>query len=217
VRPYLSSEVFSGNDSINGEIHDILQIFDEPSRSRVLKAMRKHRADLDAKGTEDADAAARHTFRELLVGRAFQKWGFDVHYEEPINGLSPDWLDLNSRLLVEVVTCERGGSSEPADRMGRQVQRKATRYKEIVRDHSLRFVVAIHGDFCSVAVVDDFRDAISEWQLFDGYSHVSGLLFFAETDIERVKNDDGSVVKRQRYGFHYFCNPHADQKLDLVT
>jgi hypothetical protein len=208
-------EQFAGNSAINAEIHNILSSFPEPSRSRMRKKIRQNKATSDRLGTDQADESARHTFREFLVAQRLNSTGFCLEYEKSVNGQTPDWYDEQNRIVLEVFTCERGGRSSPVQRVATRLAEKATRYRALVRDKSLHFVIAVHGDFLSAFDADDCEQAIADDRLFERHPEVSGVIWFGETKVVRVKQTDGSMARKQLYGYSYFANTNATRKIDL--
>ncbi len=206
---YDPSERFAGNSAINAEIHEIIGSFSEPSRSRMLRKIRQNRSVLDKYRTEDADASARHTFREFLVAKQLNSTGFRLEYERKIGGQTPDWYDEQNKIVLEVFTCERGGRSSPAQRVATRLAEKATKYRALVRDKSLHFVIAVHGDFITGLDSDDCEEAIADRCLFERYPDLSGVIFFAETDDALVRQTDGTMASKQPYCYTYFANPNA--------
>jgi hypothetical protein len=212
---YNPNERLAGNDSINAVIHEILSKSSEPSRSRMLRKIRQDRDTLAQQRTDQADANARHTFREFLVGYKFNSMGFCLEYNKKISGQTPDWYDEKNRLLVEVFTCERGGRSDPVQRVAGTIDEKVTKYMHIVKRDALRFVAAIHGDFACGFDRDDCERAVSQNRLFEQYSELTGVVFYAETNVVPVDPRDLSMGVRQEYQFVYLSNRSAQHRLDL--
>lgn len=213
--PQDPQEHFAGNSAINAEIHNILSSFPEPSRSRMRKKIRQAKATLDRLGTDQADESARHTFREFLIARQFNSAGFCLEYDKSVNAQTPDWYDEKNRIVLEVFTCERGGSSSPVKRVATRLAEKATKYRTLVRTKSLHFVIAVHGDFAIAFDADDCKEAIAYDRLFERYPEVSGVILFGETNVVQVKRTDGSMARKQLYGYSYFANKNATRKIDL--
>ncbi len=208
-------EQFAGNSAVNADIHNILSSFPEPSRSRMRKKIRQDKAALDRLGTDQADESARHTFREFLVARQLNSTGFCLEYNKSVNGQTPDWYDEQNKTVLEVFTCERGGSSSPVQRVATRLAEKATKYRALVRDKSLHFVIAVHGDFLTAFDAHDCEEAIADDRLFDRHPEVSGVIWFGETTVVREKQTDGSMAWKQLYGYSYFANTNATRRIDL--
>jgi hypothetical protein len=214
---YDSNEQFAGNSVINAAIHEILAGFSEPSLSRMLKKIRCDGATASKLRTDDADAGARHTYREFVVARKLNEGGSNLEYSSDFNGQTPDWYDRDEKLLLEVFTCERGGRSDPRQRMSSTIVEKVNKYKQLVNDKSLSFVVAVHGDFETFLDSDDCEQAISDNQLFANHPELSGVIFFDESHVVPFQRADGSIGHKQIYQFTYFANPGATHRIELST
>jgi hypothetical protein len=207
-------EHFTDNQSINNQLNAMLSEFSEASRSRMRKKIRHDIAALKKQGTK-VDAQARHTFREFLPAQQLNHNGFDLEYSKLIGGQTPDWFDESNKLVLEVFTVERGGTSDPMKRMADNVTEKVNKYEKLVVANSLRFVVAVHGDFLSCFEVDECEESIKDHRLFEQHHNLSGIIFFAEfTDPSKPLFQ---VVKdrQQPYAYTYFANPHAMRPIDL--
>jgi hypothetical protein len=215
--PYDPNEVFAGNSSINAAIHEMLVCFPEPSRSRMRTKIRQDARALRKQGTDQADEAARHTFREFVVAHRLNENGFRLEYNKKVERQTPDWFDEQSKLLLEVFTCERSGKCPAGQRIATTIATKATKYRELVHDKNLCYVVAVYCDFFICYFADDFADTIRENTIFETYPHVSGLVFFTDGDVYRVVQPDGSIGLKQDYRFTYFGNPTALMKIELAT
>ena len=200
------NEAFAGNSAINADIHQLLAEFPEPSRSRMLRQIRRDRDVLMERGTEQADQQARHTFREFLCARRLNQNGFHLEYSRKFGEQTPDWFDPDRRLVLEVFTCERGGKSDPVTRVADRIAEKVAVYRQLVEDQQLFFVVAVYGDFLCGFGEYDCEQAISDGDLFGRYRELSGVLFFSETTVVR---------RQQQYGFTYFPNAKASRRIDL--
>jgi len=207
------NEVYAGNKAINAELHEMLDspLFSKDSRRRMQKKIREARGVCQQYGTEEADAGARHTFREFVLARQLNAEGFRLEYGENICGQTPDWYDAPNKLLLEVFTCERGGKSELKSRLAAGIEKKINKYETIVQQNNLSFIVAVYGDFMTGLDADDCKDAIDDARLFRRCPILSGVLFFSESTVTMVPSKDGSTDKRQEYGFQYFANPSASR------
>ena len=214
---YDPTEQFAGNSSINATLHEILADFKDPSRARMLKAVRHARKSVRKHGTAEEDAKARHVFREFLVAHRLNCNGMALEYSRKVNNQTPDWYDESNHLLLEVFTCERGGTSDPVKRVAETIAEKVDRYSTLASVLAACLVVAVHGDFESLFESDDCEKAISDHKLFQTHDELSGVIYFAETSIERIRLADGSFGSRQLYGYDYFENATASRKIDLVS
>ena len=215
TRAYDPSEQFAGNSSIDEDLHEILQRISQPSRTRILKKLRELVHALRKHGSEQVDQGARHLFRELLVGDKLNRAGHHFEYSPKLDGQTPDWYDEENRIIVEVFTCERGGSSRPEERVAEIIEEKVTKYREIIERHSACFVVAVHGDFMTGLDFGDCVDLIRSHRLFERFPELSGVIQFGETCCKPVASPDGSKRMKQLYSYNFIANPSADRTIDL--
>jgi hypothetical protein len=204
--PLTPTEVFAGNASINSMIHAILARFPEPSRSRMRTKIRHDRDALGRLGTDQADENARHTFREFIVGDELNRRGICLEYGRKIGGMTPDWSAIEMRLLLEVFTIERGGTTSPAKRAMDGIARKVHKYARICETEGLVIVIAIHADFMSLFSEGDCERAIVESNVFATRPLLGGVLYFGETV---------AVGGIQSYRLLYFPNRHSRQCPEL--
>jgi hypothetical protein len=208
-------EQFTPNQSINDDLNEMLAVFPEPSQSRMRRKIRIDVAALLKLGTDDADAQARHTFREFLVAWQLNRCGFGLEYDQKIGHQTPDWHDHANNLVVEVFTCERGGNPNLQRRVADTITEKVNKYGQLVAANGLHFVVATHGDFISGFDLEDLRQAVKDRQLFVEHPDLSGLLYFAETKVQNIRRANGSIRRKQLYRFTYLPNPQAARPIDL--
>jgi hypothetical protein len=211
------SEHFTSNRSINNALNEMLAAFPEPSPARMRKKLRQNNAILREQATPEADANARHTFREFVPAWQLFNFGFNLEYERPIAPQkTPDWFDETNRFVLEVFTCERGGNQTNVEkRVSDTISGKVCKYREAVVARSLHFVVGVHGDFHSNFDQIDCQDAALNGSLFSGDPDLSGVIFFAETKVVEIPQPDGTRERKQLYGFTYFANPIAARPIDL--
>jgi hypothetical protein len=209
-------ERFSYNSAFDEDIHEIIDAFPEPSRTRMRKKIRQDQEVLLRSPNENTDSNARHTFREFLVAYQLQQHGLSLEYGKSISGQTPDWIDEKRKLLLEVFTCERGGCSDPILRTANSIAEKTLKYKAIVEAGALHFVLGIHGDFLS-GLNDRFdcEDALAQSGICEG-GVLSGIVFFTETNVELLPLPTGQVRKKQRYSFDFIPNEKATRPLDLT-
>jgi len=131
-------------------------------------------------------------------------------YSPTFNGQTPDWYDDKEKLVVEVFTCERGGTSHPVQRVAKKITEKVAKYRQLIAARSLRYIVAVHGDFICGFDKEDCEDAIKAGNLFTDNLDLGGILFFGETHLIRVKREDGTTRRKQVYGFKYFERPTSE-------
>ncbi len=150
---------FSPNSDIDTAIKEMLLNFNEESQGRMRKAILNAKKSAEKHRDENADAGARHIFREFIPASILNEKGFAFEYEKPIQGKTPDWLDDTARLMLKSYTYERGGSSSLLNRLTSSVTCKCNKYKDIIAGNSLRFVVTIYLDFLTGMSLDDCREA----------------------------------------------------------
>jgi len=201
------NEEFAGNPAINADIHEMLAKFPESSRSRMRRKIRKARDAAVKTGSEEADAQARHIFREFVVATRLNANGLHLEYEKKLGGRTPDWYDEESRLLLEVFTCERGGRANPVKRIAERITEKVADYRQLVEDHNLYYLVAVYGDFMTGLDADDCKEAIESGDLFNQHPALSGVVFFSESTV---------IGGKQQYRFTFFGSEAASRKIDLT-
>lgn len=130
------ASVFSPNKSIDAAIKKMLTAFDEPSQRRLKKAIRDAGKAAAKQQNENTDAGARHKFREFIPAYVLNLNGYSLQYDVQIDGKRPDWLDTESRLLLESLTFERGGTSPFQSRVYSGAEEKCSKYSEIADHHS---------------------------------------------------------------------------------
>jgi len=187
----------------------MLARFGEPSRSRMRAKINADRAALrdqaGASTAEQADATARHTYHEFVVGLHLLRSGLQPEYNCKLDGKTSDWFDERARLVLEVFTCERGGSTPLLTRVASRIAAKVRKYAESVRQHDLCFVVAVYGDAMSGLTAADCEQAIHYGQLFVEHRELSGVILFANAGT----GDANSSTHI------YFANPQANRSIDL--
>jgi hypothetical protein len=196
---------FASNPAIDAAIKEMLPYLSIESQGRVRKAILDAKRAVEKYRDENADAGARHIFRELIPAAFLNKQGFSFEYAQAIQGRTPDWFDATSGLLLESYTFERGGSSRYIDRITSAVSSKCAKYNDIIAEKSLRFIVAVYLDFLTGMTLDDCNeDSESFRPIFDANDLLWAILFFTETQVEG-QLIDGKLHKTQHYGFFCLC------------
>ncbi len=189
--------IFSPNSAINTAIKEILQYFNAESQGRMQRAILNAKKAAEKYRDENTDAGARHIFREFIPASILNQNGFAFEYEKPLKGKTPDWLDDTARLMLESYTYERGGSSSFFDRVTSSVTGKCNKYKDIIAENNLRFLVAVYLDFLTGMTLDECREDSEMFRsVFDDNDSLWAILFFTETQVIRGK---------QHYGFFCIC------------
>jgi hypothetical protein len=191
---------FSPNSSIDAEIKAILPLFSSESQARMRKAILNAKKSAIKHQDENTDAHARHIFREFIPSSILNQNGFSFEYEKPIGGKRPDWLDTSEKILLESYTFERGASSPFMDRLTSSITDKCIKYKNIIVENCLSFIVVVYLDFLSCMTLDDCSEDPKMFRpVFDANNSLSAILFFSETNV---------INGRQQYGFFCICvNP----------
>lgn len=204
---------FASNPAIDAAIKEMLPYFSMESQGRVRKAILDAKKAVEKYRDENADAGARHIFRELIPATCLNKQGFAFEYAQAIQGKTPDWFDATAGLLLESYTFERGGSSRYIDRIASTVSSKCAKYNDIIAARSLRFIVAVYLDFLTGMTLDNCREDFESFRpVFDANDLLWAILFFTETQVKR-QFIDGKLHQAQRYGFFCLC---VDSTFDAI-
>mgnify|MGYP001080069735 CR=1 FL=1 len=199
--------MLSPNRSIDAAIKEMLIAFDESSQRRMKKAIRDAGNAAAKYQDENTDAGARHKFREFIPAYKLNLYGYSLQYDVQIKGKTPDWLDIGSRLMMESLTFERGGTSPFESRVNSGVAEKCTKYSAIADDHSLSVVVAVYLDFLTSVDFDDCYESRASFRhLFAQYQRLAGILFFTE------QSGGSTKIGGQPYGF--MCLTNEDRLVD---
>lgn len=186
---------YSPNSAIDAAIKEMLPNFDSASQGRMRKAILNAKRATEKHCDENADAGARHIFREFIPAYTLNQNGFAFEYEKPIQGKTPDWLDDTALLMLESYTYERGGSSNFFDRVKSSVTSKCYKYNDIVVANDFHFVVAVYIDFLTGMTLEECRENSEEFRhLFNDNESLWAVVFFTETQV---------INSKQQYGF--FC------------
>jgi hypothetical protein len=209
---------------INEAIYDCFDLLDEKEQKKFVKKFKDNPHD---------QIHVMHTFRELLLGAYLSANGLNVESERNICGKTPDWsiLDSSSNVtaIVEAVThhLDRKAEDELLEqkRAGKNVlsywpngndpdhrrvyshiKDKADKYKEIVSELKVPYVVSIFIDFLAVIDVQEVKDCLmsGDEPLFKLYPDLSGVLHFEESN-------------RGSYYFELIENSYALRKIDIPT
>lgn len=189
--------MFSPNSAIDAAIKEMLPYFSPESQRRMQKAILAAKKSAEKWRNENTDAGARHIFREFIPASILNKNGFALEYEKLIAEKRPDWLDDTARLMLESYTYERGASSPFLVRVTAAITEKCSKYKKIIEENSLRFVVAVYLDFLTGMLLDECREDSKIFRsIFDANNSLWAILFFTDTQVVRGRQD---------YGFFCVC------------
>jgi len=173
--------ILSANRSIDAAIKEMFTAFDEPSQRRMKKAIRDAGNAALKHQNENTDAGARHKFREFIPAYLLNLNGYSLQYDVKIDGKTPDWLDKESRLMMESLTFERGGTSPFRSRVHSAAAEKCSKYSAIADHHFLSIVVAVYLDFLTCVDFEDCYEGRASFRpLFTQYKRLAGILFFTE-------------------------------------
>lgn len=189
---------FSPYSSIDNSINEIFPNFDEESQRRMRESILNAKKSAIKHRDENTDAAARQKFREFIPATILNKKGFSFVYEKPIQGKTPDWVDLTAKLMIKSYTFERLGTSSFLDRTTSSITYKCNKYKPIITANSLLFAVAIYIDYLyPVMLLEEFiEDPRFFRSVFDTNNSLWAILVFTETRI---------ISGKQQYGFICLC------------
>lgn len=185
------------NNAIDSAIKEMLSSFDEISQKRMINAIANARKSAEKFRDENADAGARHIFREFIPAYQLNQNGFSLEYEKTIQEKTPDWIDENAKLMIDSYTYERGGSSGFLNRLSDNINKKCNKYKDIILVNSLYFVIAVYIDFLSDTLVVECREEPQQFKsIFESNKSLSAILFFSESNV---------IDKKQNYEFFCVC------------
>jgi hypothetical protein len=169
-----------------------------------------------------------HTFRELVLGAYLGANGYVARYEQSIGGKTPDWciFDESSSLsgIMELTNFHIDKATESeikqhleakgiwtgwlpdnVDRLYQRLWRKATRYKSLIAEQGVPYVVGVFGGFEAAVQPDELHTCLfdEEHGLFRLCHELSGVLFFEES--------------AGQYTFSYTGNPNALRPIELPS
>ena len=181
--------IFSPNKAIDASIKEMLPSFDVGSQKRMCRAILKAKKAAENHSDENTDAGARHIFREFIPAYKFNLTGFNFEYEKQIQDKTPDWIDFSTKHMMESYTFERGGSSPFLDRITAAVDEKCKKYKEIIDEESLSFMVAVYLDFLTGMTLEECREQSKSFRpVFEDNKALWAILFFTETHVRGISN-----------------------------
>jgi hypothetical protein len=204
------------NASINATIYRCFEYISEPDAQTFVRAFGRLPHDGDQ---------IMHAFRELILGGFLASRGQRVAYDQRVNGQTPDWSifeeDHRLRCIVELVNFHIDRATEdeialhaqarrfwsgwpdPQKRLYQSIWDKASKYKRLVEQIQVAYVIALFGEFVAAVDLDDVRQCLfaADKGLFPQYPEVSGLIFFVENG--------------GQYAFTYLPNPLAKRPFDL--
>jgi hypothetical protein len=191
-------EIFTPNADFNTRFHELIPSFDEGSQRRIVCRLRRLRRAAEQDRRTEIRARISYALAELEIGARLRDSGYAVEYESELDGMTPDWLDVGARLLVEVVNAglpakmcqdidrngmwcgfaESDGIPVAVGRAFSAIDSKIGTYKAVIDRHELSYVVAVCGAFENDAEMCDGRIAVEKWDLFNDRPHLSGVVYF---------------------------------------
>jgi hypothetical protein len=174
-----------------------------------------------------------HTFRELLLGAFLSSNGQVVENERKICKKTPDWSILDNaanlvgiveqvshhvdRKTEDFILAQRklgkfvigyfpNGNDPKNHRIYSSVQEKVSKYRGLIAELQVPYVVAIFIDFLAVVEVQEVRECLlsGDEPLFKLYPDLSGVYYFCESN-------------RGTYYFEFIENPYGLRKINLPT
>jgi hypothetical protein len=209
---------------INQAIYDCFDLLIEKEQKKFVKKFKEQ---------PHSGIQVMHTFRELILGAYLSANGLIVENERNIDGKCPDWSILDSSANITAVVemvyhhidnktnddilAQRGAgklafgyfphSNDPGFlRLYSHIQEKASKYKTLVAEIDVPYVVAVFMDFTAVIDVEETKDCLTsgDESLFGLYPDLSGVLHFEE-------------YNRGSYHFSFIENPYALRKVDIPS
>jgi hypothetical protein len=206
----------AGNDSINSRIHEMLGTLHPEDRPRFVRKFRS-----------DPDEQCFHTYRELILGAHLRTRGWNLRYEQSLDGRSPDWVLIDgggqAAEILDVVTLHQrrvvdraigeavcshevwvGWVSTAPDRLFAKLREKAEAYAPLAGELHLPYVVALFGEFTAPIEPYEVHHVLHELHggLFVALLALAGTLFFRE--------------RLGQYEYHHFENPHATLSSQII-
>lgn len=212
------------NIRLNEAIYDCFAFLNEIEQKRFVKKFREQ---------PHSEIQIMHTFHELLVGAYLCMNGFVVENDHEICNKTPDWSILDSSndvvAIVEIINHHidnktndyileqlkagkkvvayfPNGNDPRKNRLYQHIQDKASKYKDLVAQINVPYVVAVFIDFISVIDVQETKEILmsGDESLFRLYPYLSGVLQFEEANC-------GS------YGFSFIENPYALHRISIPS
>jgi hypothetical protein len=211
----------AGNSSINATIYHCFEYLREEDERKFVKKFREQPHD---------SVQIAHTFRELVLGAHLSSKGVTVRYDHRIGAQTPDWsiLDVRREAITGIVELTsfhidkateyeiegqmqakglagywRDQNKDNVERLYHVIWRKVTKYRSMVNELQLPYVVAVFGEFEAALDFEEVCRCLLDARtgLFGVYPELSGLLYFEEAS--------------GQYSFSYAGNPNALRTIDL--
>jgi hypothetical protein len=204
------------NEIINADIYRCFDFLSEADQKSFVKDFRNHQHD---------NRQAMHTLRELILGTYLASKGYTVARNRKIRGKTPDWSIVDNGALTCIVEVRNFHTTDAAinsaihaeiasqpwtfiyqpdhtERLHEKLEEKSSKYRDIVAEHDVPYVVALFGAFDAAVSPDQVdRSLYGDQGLFQAFPHVSGVLFFHDS--------------KGFYEFEFHPNPAATRPFAL--
>ncbi len=209
---------------LNEAIYDCFSNLSDKEQNKFVKKFKEQ---------PHSETQIMHTFHELVLGAYLSLNGFVVENDHKIDNKTPDWTILDSSNAVvgiiemvnhhidnktneDILTQKKTGKmaigyrpdeNDPNhNRLYSHIQAKAGKYKDLVGERNVSYVVTVFTDFKAVVDVHDIIDCLvsGEEPIFNRYPDLSGVLHFEE-------------INSGTYYFTYIENPFALRRIDIPS
>lgn len=189
----------AGNKNINSAIYQCFEHLCEEDQQRFVKKFREQPHDSDQ---------IMHTFRELILGAYLSVRGFRVKHEYAVDGKTPDWCILDNSTAVVgiaelvnyhidavteneiarqiqlkgIVVYRQNENADNQERLYYCIWNKMQKHKALLEKLGVPYITAIYPEFNTATDFEEVQECLhhKESGLFQGYQHVSGVLYFEE-------------------------------------
>lgn len=209
---------FTDNHSINQWINYCLSLIDCEDAPKFIRSFKNYSGN---------DQQSLHVFRELILGAYLISKGINVRNNLKIFDKTPDWsvVDNNSidcegivelvNLNIDIKTNKYIESQknkiavywvgENKNRLYQSLLNKVTKYKGLISNNNVPYIVAVFVDFRLHFDLEEFDELLNKKPdgLFHESAHLSGVLYI---------NDSNG-----KYLFNYFENDLAKNKIKLPS
>jgi hypothetical protein len=184
----------AGNDHINGRIYELLGEVHSDDVSRFVRKFRN-----------SSDEECFHTYRELILGAHLRSGGWNLRYEQNLDGRTPDWAlmddDGHVAEILEVVTLHQrrvvdkkigktvsshapwvGWVSTPPDRLFAKIRKKGEAYGRFAAELHIPYIIGLFSEFTSPIEPQEVRHVLHDLHggVFAAVPTVAGAIFFRE-------------------------------------
>lgn len=210
---------FTDNQNINLWINYCLSLLDSEDVPKFIKSFKNY---------SSKDQQSLHVFRELILGAYLRSNGIKVRNNFKISNKTPDWtvIDnaMNYKCIIELVNLDIDTRTnkymeqqrcnnrvavywigDNKNRLYQALLNKKSKYKDVLSQYDLPYVVAIFVDFRLHFDKDEINDMLNNKQdgLFLEAENLSGLLYISDSN--------------GKYDFIYFKNDIAKNMYQLPS